>query len=319
MAFASDGTLYVGFADRQSVAAIDVRTGVVTREVILDHPEIASTKELVTMRLDAVHNRLVIANGSDESVTILSLPDLAVVREIAIEGEAITDALPDPAGRYLYVLGRRVHVYDFEGNRELRTLPPLDPMAMAATSTGSVLAVASSEDFGNTRATVVSLYETTTLQQVSRDPLQTDREIRSLLFAADDRSLVAVASDWFGEKPIAQTAPKEDGRKLASGKAMRVQIEFGDLVSSDHVCLPDRSGPQIVIPSAKSSLLFLAESRCSVGATFNASRRNVTFASLYGVSAYALALEPGGSSLFVTDRGGFITQFRLPEPQPRKN
>jgi hypothetical protein len=32
---------------------------------------------------------------------LFSLPNLAVVREITMEGEAIPDALPDPNGRYL--------------------------------------------------------------------------------------------------------------------------------------------------------------------------------------------------------------------------
>ena len=318
LAFGPDGTLYVGFADRQSVASINPRTGEVIKEVILDHPEIASTKELVTMRVDPVRKRLVIANGSDESVTILSMPDLGVIREITIEGEAIRDALPDPAGRYLYVLGRRVHVYDADGERELKTLLPADPMAMASTSNGSALAVASSEDFGNSKATVVSLFETSKFQKLSSDPLQTDREIQALLFAADDRSLVAVASDWFAEKPVVQPASRPAAGEPAKGETMRMRIDFGDLVSSDRICLPAKSGPQIVTSGSSPGLLFLAEERCSVGTTFNASERRVTFASLYGVNAYALVMDSRSNTLYATDRSGSLTEYRLPDSRSRK-
>ncbi|HWS72874.1 MAG TPA: hypothetical protein VN605_12210, partial [Thermoanaerobaculia bacterium] len=119
VAVGRDGTIYVGLAQPQAVAAIDPKSGSITKKVILDSADIAATKELVTMRMTRDGARLVIANGSDESVTILSLPDLGVVREITMEGEAIRDALPDPKGRFLYVLGRRVHVFDADGNTEL--------------------------------------------------------------------------------------------------------------------------------------------------------------------------------------------------------
>src|ERR1051326_5260641 len=121
--------------------AIDPKTGAIKRRVVLDSAEIASTKELVTLRISGA--RLFIANGSDESATILSLPDLAVLREIKIEGEPIRDALPDPRGRYLYLLGRRVHVYDAAGERELHALDVGDPTAIAAN--GKTLAVVAAE------------------------------------------------------------------------------------------------------------------------------------------------------------------------------
>src|ERR1043165_1595140 len=136
-----DGTLYVGLAQPQAVVAIDPKTGAIKKRVVLDSAEIASTKELVTLRISGA--RLFIANGSDESATILSLPDLAVLREITIEGEPIRDALPDPRGRYLYLLGRRVHVYDAAGERELHALGVGDPTAIAAN--GKTLAVVAAE------------------------------------------------------------------------------------------------------------------------------------------------------------------------------
>jgi WD40 repeat protein len=140
LAIGSDGTIYVGLAQPQAVVAIDPKSGAVKRRVVLDSAEIASTKELVTLRLNREHTRLYVANGSDESATILALPDLHVVREITMEGEPIRDALPDPKGRYLYVLGRRVHVYDAKGETELHTLTVDDPSAIA--TNGSLLAVA---------------------------------------------------------------------------------------------------------------------------------------------------------------------------------
>jgi len=137
VAVGADGTLYVGLAQPQAVVAIDPKSGAIKKRVVLDSAEIASTKELVTLRIAG--SRLFVANGSDESATILSLPDLGVLREITIEGEPIRDALPDPRGRYLYLLGRRVHVYDAEGERELHALEVSEPTAIAAN--GNTLAV----------------------------------------------------------------------------------------------------------------------------------------------------------------------------------
>ena len=71
--------------------AIDPKSGNVKNRIVLDSAEIASTKELVTMRTNRAGTRLYIANGSDESATIMSIPDLAVLREITMEGEAIRD------------------------------------------------------------------------------------------------------------------------------------------------------------------------------------------------------------------------------------
>src|ERR1043165_9484038 len=137
-----DGTLYVGLAQPQAVVAIDPKTGAIKKRVVLDSAAIASTKELVTLRISGA--RLFIANGSDESATILSIPDLGVLREITIEGEPIRDALPDPRGRYLYLLGRRVHVYDAEGERELHALEVSEPTAIAAN--GKTLAVVTADE-----------------------------------------------------------------------------------------------------------------------------------------------------------------------------
>ena len=134
IAIGSDGTVYVGLAQPQAVVAIDPSRGTIKKRVVLDSAEIAATKELVSLRTNADRTRLYIANGSDESATILSLPGMRIVREITIEGEPIHDALPDPGGRYLYLLGHRVHVYDANGNEELRTIEIDDPSAIAATS-----------------------------------------------------------------------------------------------------------------------------------------------------------------------------------------
>src|SRR2546423_7980635 len=127
----ADGTLYVGLAQPQAILAIDPARGTVKKRVVLDSADIAATKELVAVRASADGKRLYVANGSDESATILSLPDLSVVREITIEGEPIRDAVPDPKGRYLFLLGHRVHVYDANGSEELRTIGSIDPSAIA--------------------------------------------------------------------------------------------------------------------------------------------------------------------------------------------
>src|SRR6266540_3165507 len=67
VAVGADGTVYVGLAQPQAVVAIDVKTGAVKKKVVLDSAEIASTKELVTLRISGDGARLFIANGSDES------------------------------------------------------------------------------------------------------------------------------------------------------------------------------------------------------------------------------------------------------------
>ncbi|MDX1584760.1 MAG: hypothetical protein R3338_14270, partial [Thermoanaerobaculia bacterium] len=202
IALGSDGRLYVGIVDSQSVIVIDPVHDRLTEEVVLDDPRIAATKELVTMRIDEKRSRLVIAQGSDESVTILTLPELKVEREITMEGELIRDAVPDPLGRYLFVLGRDVHIFDTAGESVIRTIREVDPMAIAVSDDGAFLAVVGAEEFTAGRATVVSLWELEGLREVSRDPLQTDREIRAATFAADGQAIMALADDWLGEKPV---------------------------------------------------------------------------------------------------------------------
>jgi len=243
LAVAADGTVYVGLAGPQSVIAVDPEAGRIKHEVVLDSEEIASTKELVSLRLNPAGDRLIVANGSDESVTILALPELKIVREIGLEGETVRDALPDPAGRYLYVLGRKIHVFDAEGNRELRTLEKLDPMAIATDSQGSLLAVVGAEEFANGRATSVALYETKTFTSSEPEPLQTDRKIEAAAFADDDKALVILARDWLAEKTL--HARREGTVTAGDGGSMRMRFRFGDLISSEAICLPDGSGPQI--------------------------------------------------------------------------
>jgi DNA-binding beta-propeller fold protein YncE len=226
VAIGADGTLYVGLAQPQAVVAIDAKTGAVKKKVVLDSAEIASTKELVTLRINRDGSRLFIANGSDESATILSLPDLGVVREITIEGEPIRDALPDPRGRYLYLLGRRVHVYDAGGERELHALDVGDPMAIAAN--GKMLAVIAAE------GTV--FFDTNTFTEKARAPLNTDAPVDAALFATNG-ALVT----------LGRTA-----MSVATGKA-------------HPICLPDGSGPQIAALAPNDVLLF-AERRCDASA-----------------------------------------------------
>lgn len=311
IAIGADGTVYVGLADKQSVLAVNPKTGAVLREAVLDSAEIAATKELVTLRTDRQGKRLIIANGRDESAIILSLPDLAVVREITIEGETIRDALPDPKGRYLYLLGRRVHVFDADGHHELRTLQFENPMAIAVTSNGATLALLGTEDFGNAKATVAAMYDTTNFSEIARDPMQTDKTIESALFAAGDRALVALSRDYIFEKPLVSTKTTIIATDPAKGQ-MRMRIDFGDLVNTERICLPEGSGPQIATLGATSDLLLFAERRCSSSGTFSGSSRRVAPASLYGVNAYAIAYDRDANTLAVTDRAGYLTIYKVP-------
>ena len=171
VAVGADGTIYAGLAQPQAVVAIDPKTGAVKRKVVLDSAAIASTKELVTLRIAG--SRLFVANGSDESATILSLPGLGILREITIEGEPIRDALPDPRGRYLYLLGRRVHVYDASGERELHALDVSDPQAIAAN--GKALAVVAAEE--------TVLFDTSTFTETGRTKTRAGTDVA--LFAND--------------------------------------------------------------------------------------------------------------------------------------
>jgi hypothetical protein len=311
VAVGADGTIYVGLAKPQAVIAVDAATGAVKKRIVLDSAEIASTKELVTLRMSADRTRLYIANGSDESATIMSLPDMAVLREITIEGEAIRDVVPDPQNRYVCVLGRRVHVFDRKGETELRALEIDDPMAIAVTSSGSGLAVVATEDFGNAKATTVALFDTSNWAEIERDPLQTDRKIDGAMFSPDDRALIAFNHEYLYEKPI--VARKASAAMTpGSNGVMRMKIDFGDIVSSDRVCLPDASGPQVATFLAATNTLVYAERRCSASGHFAGSSRRVTPASLYGISAYAVAYDATTNTIVATDPAGFLTVYKVP-------
>lgn len=307
IALGANGIVYVGLAQKQMVMAIDPKTGAVLQQIVLDSADIASTKELLTLRTNAARTRLYIANGSDESVTILALPDLHVVREITIEGEPIRDALPDPRGRFLYLLGRRVHVYDAEGQRELHSLAIDDPMALAVTSQGATLAVIGTELYGTTRATAVALFDTADFHEIAREPLQTAKRVESALFSPNDSALLALGRDTLFEKPL-RSAQKT---MTAEGTRMRMSIDFGDLVNTEHICLPEGSGPQIAALASGNRLLF-AERRCSSSGGFVGSNRNVVPLSLYNVPAYAMAFDRQSEMLAVTDRAGFLTMYKVP-------
>lgn len=311
LAIGSDGTIYVGVAETQAVLAIDPKNGAIKKRLVLDSAEIASTKELVTMRTNPARTRLFIANGSDESASILRLPDLAVMREITIEGETIRDIVPDPRGRYLYLLGRRVHVFDGEGNTELRTLPVDDPMAIAASANGALLAVLATEDFGSTRATVVAMFDTSNFAELARDPLQTEKTIEAAMFAASDRSILAFSRDAMFEKKIT-ARPIRITQSGTASSAMRIDI--GDLVNSTHVCLPQGSGPQVATLTRTDALLVYAERRCDASGSFIGSGHGVTPASLYNVNAYAVAYDELSNTIAATDRQGFLTIYNVPRP-----
>lgn len=307
IAIGADGTLYVGLAQKQMVMAIDPKTGAVLRQVVLDSVDIASTKELVTLRTNAARTRLYIANGSDESVSILALPDLNVVREITIEGEPIRDALPDPKGRFLYLLGRKVHVYDGEGQRELHTIAVDDPMAITTSAAGDTLAVIGTENYGSTRATAVAMFDSNDFHEMARDPLQTAKRIEAALFSSNGRALLALAQDTLFEKPL-----RSAGKTMtAQGSQMRMSIDFGDLVNTEQICLPEGSGAQIATLATGDRLLF-AERRCSSSGGFVGSSRTAIPVSLYNVAAYAIAFDRQSETLAVTDRAGFLTMYKVP-------
>ncbi len=311
VAFGSDGTIYVGVAEPQAVLAVDAKTGAIKKRIVLDSVDIASTKELVTMRTNPDRTRLYIANGSDESATILRLPDLAVLREITMEGETIRDVVPDPRGRYLYVLGRRIHVFDAEGDTEVRTIGIADPMAFAVSASGSLLAVLATEDYGNTKATSVALFDTTSFVEVAREPLQTEKTIEAAMFAAGDRSIIAFSRDSLFEKHITSRPTRVTS---ADAPKSTMRVEIGELVNSTHVCLPERSGPQVATLAGSDALVVYAERRCSASGTFSGSKSGVTPASLYGVEAYALAYDKTSNTLVATDRDGFLTVYNVPRP-----
>ena len=312
VAIGADGTIYVGLAKPQAVVAIDPKSGNVKSKLVLDSAEIASTKELVTMRTNRAGTRLYIANGSDESATIMSIPDLAVLREITMEGEAIRDAVPDPKGRYLYLLGRHVHVFDINGEKELRTINIDDPMAIAPSVNGSLLAVVATEDFGNTKATSAAFFDTTNFAEAAREPLQTDKVIVAALFAANDQALVALSRDGLFEKPLSAAKAASKQMTAETNGKMRMAINFGDLTNSETICLPEGSGAQIATLAAADLLVF-AERRCSGSSIFSGSERHVSSLSLFGIAAYAVAYDR--NTLIVTDRAGFLTIYKARRPK----
>jgi hypothetical protein len=308
VAVAPDGTIYVGLAASQSIVAIDAAKGAIVSEAVVDREEIASTKDFATLRI--ARDRLYVAQGSDESVTILSLPALEVVREILLEGEPIRDALPDPAGKHLYVLGRKVHVFDAAGEREIRALGDVEPTAVTTDAKGRILAVVGFQSFPNGKVSVAVFYDAATLREIGRVPLQTEREIVATFFAADERVLVAVARDWLAEAPA---TPREEKKPQGDATAMRMRIELGDLVSSETICLPDGAGPQIAA-AASGSLVLVAEKRCAAGGAFTATKRRTRVASLYGIAAYAMS-PMRDSRWAATDPAGFLTIYAQPEPK----
>lgn len=311
IAVGADGTIYVGLAQSQSVIAVDPKSGAVTKKVVLDSAEIAATKELVTLRTNADGTRLYIANGSDESATILSLPDLAVVREITIEGESIRDALPDPLGRYVYLLGRRVHVFDAAGEKELHTLPFAEPGAIAAGP--KHLAVIGSNDFGNAKATAVALYDTTTFRELARDPLETADAVVGALFSPDESTILAISPAHLFERPVVRSA--KTMTRGADGQ-LRMSADFGDFTNSNTLCMPEGAGPQIFALAPDNSVVY-AERRCSTAGSFVGSRRHVNPVSLYGIAAYAIALDPSTKTIAATDRSGYLTIYRMPVRDPK--
>jgi hypothetical protein len=216
----------VGLAQPQAVVAVDPARGTIRKRVVLDSAEIAATKELVTLRTSADGTRLYVANGSDESATILALPDLKIVREITIEGEPIRDALPDPTGRYLFLLGHRVHVYDANGNEELRTVGFENPTAIAAN--GTQLAILTKDR--------LTFYDTKNFSQTGF--VSGLSGVEAALFA--DRALVLLARD-----------------KL---------YEVAQRMISEPICLPEGSGAQIAALAAPRLVLFAERRCSSSGA-----------------------------------------------------
>ena len=273
LAIGTDGTLYVGLAQPQAVVAIDPDRGTIKKRVVLDSAEIAATKELVTLRTSADGSRLFVANGSDESATILSLPNLAVVREITIEGEPIRDAIPDPKGRYLFLLGHRVHVYDANGSEELRTVGGDDPTAIAVSATQ--LAVLTKER--------VTLYDL--------------KDFRQTGFIA---GVKGVESALFAGRTLLLLAPN-------------ALYEIAQRITSEPICLPAGSGPQIAA-LAEPNLLLFAERRCNSNGAFSSGEHSITPASLYGVNAYAVVWDAKSNFLIATDRAGYLTIYKVPRP-----
>ena len=307
-----DGTLYVGLSGSQEILALDPDSGKILQRKQIDHAEIAATKDFVSMRLTADGDRLVIAHGSDESVTIHALPELGPVREIGLEGELVRDAVPAPDGSFVAVLGRDVHIWSRDGGELLRVLRELEPMALAVSSDGSTLAVVGRESYPSGTVSVAILFDTATWSETFRRPLETERSIRGAAFAADDSVLAVWTDDWIAE--VAMQAPRSTFD--TSGETARVRIAFGDLVSSEAVCLPERTGPQIATLAGRDRLVF-AERRCSASGSMTGTRRKLRTISLTGVEAWSIAWDRTRELVVASDPRGTITMYSLPASADR--
>jgi hypothetical protein len=185
---------------------------------------------------------------------------------------------------------------------------------MAIAASEHFLAVVASEDFGSAKATSVALYDTTAFKELARDPLETADKVEGALFSADEKAIVAISRDHLLEKPVIRSA--KTMTKGSDGQ-MRMSGDFGDFVNSDRICLPDNAGPQILTLAPNNTLLY-AERRCNVSGAFTGSQRRINPASLYGVSAYALAYDREANTLAVTDRAGYLTIYKVPRPVSAK-
>jgi hypothetical protein len=63
---------------------------------------------------------------------------------------------------------------------------------------------------------------------------------------------------------------------------------------------------------APHDLVLFAERRCNSSSAFDTAARRVAPASLYGVSAYALAYDAASNTLAATDRVGYLTIYKVP-------
>lgn len=295
-----DGLVYVGLSDRQSILRIDPSRDLLEKEIVLDRPEIASTKEIVTLRFDRSRagERLLAANGIDESLTILSTPELAVLREITLEGEVVRDAVGDPLGRYLYILGRDVHIFDHQGAMKIRTIREPRPSAISVSRTGRLLAVAGSERISGIEVTTVALWDVETMKELERIPMQTDAKVVGLTFAAGDRALVAAT-----ETAVLQLALDRDKTEkalIAADDGLRTNIAAADLISTDTVCIDPSSSPQVISLGPTGSELLFPEKRCGRGGSMTGGPRYVSVQSLYPLEAFAIAWDPTREAVFAT-------------------
>ena len=122
-----------------------------------------------------------------------------------MEGEPIRDALPDPKGRYLYLLGRRVHVFDAKGETELHTLSVDDPTAIAASAT--TLSVSSRDG--------VIAFDTATFTQRAQSALAA-KGVTALVYAPDGTLTGLTASELFrGHASSPICLPEGSGPQIA--------------------------------------------------------------------------------------------------------